>query len=55
MVFNPNNRRGVLEILDEVKTGKNKDRDLINDFAEVIKGYRGDVFELKQDNNTLLQ
>lgn len=32
-----------------------EDRDLINDFAEVIKGYRGDVLELKQDNNTLLQ
>lgn len=32
-----------------------EDRDLINDFAEVIKGYRGEVLELKQDNNTLLQ
>lgn len=32
-----------------------EDRDLINDFAEVIKGYRGDVFEAKQENNALLQ
>ena len=32
-----------------------EDRDLITDFAEVIKGFRGDVFEEKQENNTLLQ
>lgn len=32
-----------------------EDRDLINDFAEVIKGYRGDIFVSKQENNTLLQ
>jgi hypothetical protein len=32
-----------------------EDRDLISDFAEVIKGYRGDIFETKQENNTLLQ
>ena len=32
-----------------------EDRDLITDFAEVIKGYRGDLFEAKQENNTLLQ
>ena len=25
-----------------------EDRDLISDFAEVIKGYRGDVFEEKK-------
>jgi hypothetical protein len=32
-----------------------EDRDLITDFAEVIKGYRGDIFETKQENDTLLQ
>jgi ankyrin repeat protein len=40
MVFNPNNRRVVLEILDEVKTGKNKDRDLISDFEHLGNQYR---------------
>lgn len=32
-----------------------EDRDLITDFAEVIKGYRGDIFETNQENDTLLQ
>lgn len=32
-----------------------EDRDLITDFAEVIKGYRGEVFETQQESNTLLQ
>lgn len=32
-----------------------EDRDLITDFAEVIKGYRGNVFEETKENNTLLQ
>jgi hypothetical protein len=32
-----------------------EDRDLINDFAEVIKGYRGDVFEEKKTENTIIQ
>jgi hypothetical protein len=40
MVFNPNNRSDVLEILDEVITGKNKDRNLINDFEHLGNQYR---------------
>jgi hypothetical protein len=31
-----------------------EDRDLIGDFAEVIKGYRGDVFE-ESKKNTIIQ
>jgi hypothetical protein len=31
-----------------------EDRDLINDFAEVIKGYRGEIFEDKK-NETIIQ
>lgn len=31
-----------------------EDRDLISDFAEVIKGYRGDVFE-ESKNDTIIQ
>lgn len=31
-----------------------EDRDLISDFAEVIKGYRGDVFEEKK-TDTIIQ
>ncbi len=31
-----------------------EDRDLISDFAEVIKGYRGDVFE-ESKKDTIIQ
>jgi len=31
-----------------------EDRDLINDFAEVVKGYRGDVFE-ESKKDTIIQ
>ena len=31
-----------------------EDRDLVSDFAEVIKGYRGDVFEEKK-TDTIIQ
>jgi len=31
-----------------------EDRDLINDFAEVVKGYRGDIFEEKK-TDTIIQ